>query len=440
MRLQKVISNISAEQLNIGPYRMVRISHSKYIQNLDPSSIDGIFVDNISCLKEVLMNDDLYLKPLFYLGITNRQCDGSHNDINDPSIIGKIKVILQKINAYENLPLPTERKERLLTKIARYLISRNSSINPLNSRNSKIGYCYPLIEDLSIESDPLHIIKHLNQYTTEDYFQSKITDKVNVCYECQGSFLNFSECCTKCNSLDLTSEELVHHFRCAYVGPQSDFMKDEKMICPKCDHQLKHIGIDYDKPSEIHTCKSCNHSSQETKMKAKCVDCCKENELDQLSTFEICKYEPTEKLKSFATQSVQKSDFGDMQSSPSSEFLNMGAYNLLKSHESRRASSLNMAPYEMIISIDNVLLAQLNHGMQKALTEELSMIIKPYLKDTDLIAVDNHKNIKILLIDYESDSEQKLVDVLHYNLNKMLVDNGWSDNQPINISLNSIKS
>jgi len=439
MRLQKLISNINPEHFNLGKYRMVKITHTKAISSLQWSQIDGIFVENESLLKEVLMDDNHFLKPLFYIGNTDRQCDGICQDTNDPSLIKKMDFLLPSIENYHNIPLPSERQDRLMTKIARYLITRKINIQPKNSRYSKIGYSYPLIEDMSLESEPIHILKNLNQYASNDFLQAQIIDKVNVCYECQGSFLNFSECCTKCNSLDLTTEELVHHFRCAYVGPQSDFMKEEKLICPKCDHQLKHIGIDYDKPSEIHTCKSCNHSSQETKMKAKCIDCCKENELDQLSTFEIYTYSPTEKLKAFASQEAPKQVFGSVDSKTTSLFLNMGAFNLLKSHESKREKPNHLNSYEMILSIHPSLINQLNKGMQLALTEELASIINPYLKSHDLITVDEQNNIIALLIDYQTSEVNNILDILHYNLNKMLKDNGWGNEEMVSISTNPIK-
>jgi len=310
----------------------------------------------------------------------------------------------------------------------------------VNNRTSNIGYSFPLVEDMSIESDPLHIIKHLNDYALQDYFSQQPVDKVNICYDCHGSYLNFSECCTKCNSLDLKSEELVHHFRCAYVGPQSDFVKDEKLICPKCDHQLKHIGIDYDKPSEIHTCRSCNHSSQETKMKAKCVDCNKENELDQLVTYNIFDYKVTEKAKSLASQKTDSTTFEISKTSNNSVLVPMGAFHLIRSHESRKIKEGVTETYDMIITIDQSLLAQLNSGMQVSLLEELATVIKPYLQPNDLLSIDENNHIHTLLLDYKDKEVIELNEVLLYNLNKMLQDNGWGQSNTIAITSSSISS
>lgn len=440
MKLHKVISRLKPEIFQIGEFHVAKISRLQAVSELHRMRVDGIVVDSELLLKEVLKDDNLYLRPLFYLGKTARQCDGQVASVTDPQIRARLEVLLPALKEYEEMGLPDENKDRLLVKIFRYLISRKQSLNAFNSRLSSIGYAYSLVEDMSIESDPLHIIKHLNECAHQAYFTKQVVDKINICYDCQGSYLNFGECCTKCNSLDLKSEELVHHFRCAYVGPQSDFVKNEKLICPKCDHQLKHIGIDYDKPSEIHTCRSCNHSSQETKMKAKCVDCRKENELDQLVTIEISDYKITEKARALASQSNKVNSFKPMVENEHSVLVNIGAFQLIKSHEKRKDKRPEIDSFHMVISVDNNLLSQLNSGLQLSLLEELSTIIKPYLLDNDLLSIDTTNNINGLLIDYDENGIPELIDVLNYNLNKMLNDNGWGNNELITISINSIRS
>ena len=439
MRLQNVISNRRPEFAQIGKYQALRVSHQGRLANVDPNTVDIIIVEDESTLKAILKDDVLYLKPLFYIGDTRKECDGTFNVDAPHQIVSKVDVLTKAIEEYADLDLPSDPSDRLLTKVLRYLISRKKVLKPINTRLSSIGYSFPVIEDMSIESNPLHIIKHLNAFSSQDYFSRQPIDKINICYDCNSSYLNFSECCTKCNSLDLKTEELVHHFRCAYVGPQSDFMKDEKLICPKCDHQLKHIGIDYDKPSEIHTCKSCNHSSQETKMKAKCVDCCKENELEQLVTYDIHEYRPTEKAVAKSLESTKAQSFGIQSEEEHDLLTNYGAFNMIKSHEAKRQSIANTSTFEMIMSVEHKILNGLNEGMQMAMLQELASIIKPYLKHNDLIALDRDRNINVLLIDYTSQENEVIQDTLHYNLNKMLMDNGWSNHEIISITSRSIK-
>ena len=250
MRLTRVISNLSPEVIPIGPYNLAMVNNSTMVSKVHNLSINGIVVTKPELISEVLADEKLYLKPLFCTEQTEGLGDGIYTASNASAIENKITYLTNKIEPYTQTSLPEQDEQRLLAKICRYLASRGSSLEPRNSRYSKIGYHYPLVEALSIEHDPIFILKNLDKFYWDNYFKREIIDKVNICYECSSSYLNFSECCSKCSSIDLKSEELVHHFRCAYVGPQSDYEKNEKLVCPKCNHQLKHIGIDYDKPSE----------------------------------------------------------------------------------------------------------------------------------------------------------------------------------------------
>ncbi len=427
MHLKKVISKAGPELIQHGKFNLAKLRHEKDIRVLKDKEVDAIIVEHTSVLQAVLLDSALYLKPLFVQGKTEHNCDGFFDPNQIDRIIGKIEILTKEIEVYQNLALPKDPNKRLITKVIRYLLTRKLNLEPKNTRLAKIGYSYPLIEDFSIEYDPIHILKHLNNYTEEGLFIENTIDKVNVCYECQSSYLNFSECCTKCNSLDLETEELVHHFRCAYVGPQSDFTKAEGMVCPKCDHQLKHIGIDYDKPSEIHNCKSCNHSSQETKMKAKCVDCCKENALEQLTTYSIHNYQVSEKGKAFALEHQEEKSFGTSSSDMENSFTNFGVFNMIKKHEARRIHSNGLSTYHIETGLKKELLSSLNTNLKQALVEELTVIIRPYLKENDLIAIDAQYNIHMLFIDYTTDAYAILLDTLQYNLNKMLRDNAWGE-------------
>ena len=72
--------------------------------------------------------------------------------------------------------------------------------------------------------------------------------------------------CPKCKIKKLFSEYSIHHFVCGYVGPESDFFQDKKLICTKCNRELRHIGVDYDKASIITECKN-GHVFQDLMLK-----------------------------------------------------------------------------------------------------------------------------------------------------------------------------
>jgi len=118
----------------------------------------------------------------------------------------------------------------------------------------------------------------------------------------------------------------------------------------------------------------------------------------------------------------------------------MGAFNLIRSHEGRKAKQGSADTYDMTITIDASLLGQLNGGMQLSILEELAYIVRPYLSPADLLAIDEHQHIHALLLDYEHAAALEMEDVLQYNLNKMLRDNDWAQSEVVAITTNAVRS
>jgi hypothetical protein len=96
-------------------------------------------------------------------------------------------------------------------------------------------------------------------------------ERIYVCSSCSGGFLSFREVCPHCKSSNIDGEDLVHHFPCAYIGPVSDFQMEDSSVlnCPKCNKDLHHIGVDYDKPVVINHCNNCDSIFQDIYVKAK---------------------------------------------------------------------------------------------------------------------------------------------------------------------------
>lgn len=90
-------------------------------------------------------------------------------------------------------------------------------------------------------------------------------------------------------------ESVLHHFRCANVSPESTYEYDGQLRCPKCRHFLRHIGVDYDRPSEIYTCQDCGNTSLHSDMRVFCTQCHSTLKTSELHPFEIYEYEFTPK-------------------------------------------------------------------------------------------------------------------------------------------------
>ena len=107
-----------------------------------------------------------------------------------------------------------------------------------------------------------------------DYLEQVFADHLSRCPSCASHHLNVREVCISCKSANIVSEPLLHHYRCAYVGPMHMFaLARGGRRCPKCSGLLEHIGTEYDSPGEYFTCRACTISFQEPEVEAFCLSC-----------------------------------------------------------------------------------------------------------------------------------------------------------------------
>jgi len=122
----------------------------------------------------------------------------------------------------------------------------------------------------------------------------KFVERIHLCPVCQSSVLLFTECCSKCQSSNIREEDMIHHFRCANISPESEYQYDGELRCPKCKHFLQHIGIDYDRPAKICTCNECGSAQLHSSMKVMCAVCGHTTQPHTLSPYDIKEYRFTQ--------------------------------------------------------------------------------------------------------------------------------------------------
>ena len=66
------------------------------------------------------------------------------------------------------------------------------------------------------------------------------------------------------------------------------------LICPKCHKKLRHIGVDYDRPAVVYTCKDCENSFTSPITKSTCCYCQSTFPVNALVPRDVEDYEITE--------------------------------------------------------------------------------------------------------------------------------------------------
>jgi hypothetical protein len=100
--------------------------------------------------------------------------------------------------------------------------------------------------------------------------------------------------CSKCRSGDISEEPVIHHLRCGYQGPERDFRKDDRLVCPKCRNHLEHFSVDYDKPGRLFVCNDCGQTTGDASIGFTCLDCGEHCDTAQMQAKTIHSYALTE--------------------------------------------------------------------------------------------------------------------------------------------------
>lgn len=257
-------------------------------------------------------NIKVYMKPVFlqkefkkfYTNKDNHLKHLSDGYIKNLDIIEKIPMIEQIGNFVQKYADKRNFEDYpenyfFIQKTFDYFYTRKKRIVPILKHKSLTGYAYPRIETYFYNNREAFINSRLllQEAFTNGWLTRNYVDTSHLCHKCSSGFLNYREICPKCSEHNLKASNIIHHFRCAYVGVEKDFVYKEKMVCPKCSAELKNLGVDYDRPGKVYNCKNkkCTHEFQDPPVGVHCIDCGTEQQPHDLVVRKIYEYEITAK-------------------------------------------------------------------------------------------------------------------------------------------------
>lgn len=261
--------------------------------------------NEIYSYKPLFLNTLLKDSALFYKDLA----DGYSNSIEDRGMADRIEEIVtncQKWNIksvilFQNMNRP----EYIFKRIYRFCVTRNELTPGHKLRNgSTLGY----VRRYFNETHHLRLFHYADSISfhhrmlQKGYLKiSNYVNRLQVCPVCLHTHLLFMETCPKCGSSQLTEESIIHHFRCANISKESDYMVEDKLICPKCHRELRHIGVDYDRPSSLYYCEKCGNSFLDPSMKVVCTNCGTQSTPEDLIPFNFVDYTITPEGVAFFT-------------------------------------------------------------------------------------------------------------------------------------------
>ncbi len=446
--LNLVRHNDNSRKIIQDGYALLLVSHKSELQSQQLTELDGFILDTDSHVhaKEIISyvrthtNLKVALKPLFINGtyqLPKEQqihCDGIVELSTISSYIQRVATITKRVQSL-NDPKLVANQLLIQYKTIAYSFTRNLQLKPVTSRESLIGYEFPFISLFYKNNEAVELLKNLQKATEKNYLSFKLLDYIHLCKSCSGNYLNFRECCPKCDSIDIEAHDMVHHFVCAHVAPEKDFKKNDGLECPKCDKNLRHIGIDYDKPSTIYSCNSCSHEFQNPGMLSLCMDCSTENKLEELLQKSIGSYAITQAGEQLlfdrntgGERVVYNEGIGN---------INKELFKIIVNQEIKRIKESKGNSVFANVKFQSNQLQLLNSRSKNALMKEIGEVIKSYLKDSDILSAESYNNYYVLLPETKETQLNRL-ELIDYNLSKLLSDNLTEEKQEIEITIHKI--
>lgn len=216
------------------------------------------------------------------------------------NVLAEWQPLLNEIGLFPPLPdrLPNEKKKRAI--LLRYLLSRGlEKLEPERDFHSRIGYFFPIAETILQTKDFDECDTALRALENRGFLRSEFADTIHICSFCGHFHLNFREVCSHCRNANLAEEINIHHFRCGYIGSETEFLS-RGMRCPKCRRQLKHIGVDYDQPAVSFRCLCCENTFGEPLVSCLCIKCGREFPVEKAIKQVVRRYFLTSEGKRYA--------------------------------------------------------------------------------------------------------------------------------------------
>lgn len=239
--------------------------------SLGDPRFDGILIKAPISLEElgaIWRTKALYMLPI--VDLTGSL--GAFADIDASKLTARDTTFLDKtLSEYHDRRTHLHRDLRFSTDLGEQLVGRmfisGRALKPSYDPHSKWLVSYNVALGAALAA------REAEALCERGLLRREFFDRFHVCPRCDSLRLHVREECRQCHSSHLEEEQYLHHFRCAYQGPEREFRRGDRLVCPKCRYELTHFGFDYDRPGSMVVCDACGHAASEPAVGFVCLDC-----------------------------------------------------------------------------------------------------------------------------------------------------------------------
>lgn len=312
-------------------------------------------------------------------------------------------------------------------RVLRFMSTRGHEVVPHRTEKHSDGFVYPKLtplldrESRSSGGELTHVFSMLED---RRLVTGEFVMRQHACQNCGCAFLNFEEMCPHCGATDLETDELVHHFRCAFTGTLDEYKKEKgKLVCPKCDRNLKQIGVDYDKPSVVYTCQRCHEQFQDPEVQTTCYRCEHTNPPEQQIERQVKKYSITALGEETAVYGLSDSLLSILERE--SRLLDYATFQLIAESEAARIDRYQRSASSLLlVQVTGLrrLRSELGQRSEEVI-EEIATAFDNTLRSSDYLSSRDESLYLFLLTETDKEGARRAGERLEQNIEAVLGQN-----------------
>ena len=188
--------------------------------------------------------------------------------------------------------------ERAIKLVAAMLAEGMTDIRPVIDFASEQGFNYPFVEK-TLEIKAYEAVSILESLVNKGILKKDFFDRFLHCPQCRSVNLRPTIHCPKCSSGNIAHGRILEHSVCDYVGLEEEFMTQGRLVCPKCQTELRKLDIDYRSLGLMRKCLDCGNVFSIPVMKWRCLKCASITSEDKVSEVNIYSYSLDEAKRSW---------------------------------------------------------------------------------------------------------------------------------------------
>lgn len=283
------------------------------------------------------------------------------------------------------------RRDSLELTILRLSHSRAQPLDALRSPLTASTLLYPLLHGRP-GLDDMQVRPALERLAGLDLLERRFAARLLTCPACSSARETGFEACTACCSANLMEEPILHHYRCGFQDGESRFLHGLDLICPKCQQELRHFGVDYGRPGSMLRCRACQQVMNEPQPSFHCLDCQTVSRGDQVLPVDCYHYRLTERGIAAAQSGILPVHAGAETETAFPRTFTLKAFDLLV-----REQALVARRYDRPMTVGRIRIGNLGalrqqqdpsgHGPGSSTIRLFSQILVESLRETDFVAV-----------------------------------------------------